>query len=461
MIDSATLRKLEEIFGADNCSTEPEDILAYGFDATGAESAPECVVFPTSAQQISDTLKLANEHKFAVTARGAGTGFVGGSIPVRHGVTLVMTRMNRILDIDEENMTATVETGLVTGKLQDAVEKLGLFYPPDPASLKTSTIGGNVAMGAGGPRAVKYGVTKDYVLALEVVLPDGEIVDLGARTVKSVVGYDITRLMIGSEGTLGVITKIMLKLLPKPETVRTMLAMFDTVDDAAKTVAHIIKNRITPRTLEFMDKASVAAVENYLQAGLPTGAGAILLIETDGPADVADAQIEQISTICNDFRAIDIKVAVNETERELLWKTRRSMSQAILQVKPTKINEDVTVPRSKIPDLIAQLEALSERVNLPIINFGHAGDGNIHVNVMTDKNNAEEYERAKKAVDEVFEICLRLGGTISGEHGIGLSKAKYLESEVGETGVELIRRIKAAFDPNNILNPGKIVAVKE
>ena len=369
MIASSTLQKIEDIFGKENCSSEPEDILAYGFDATGNESAPECVVFPTSAQQVSDTLRLANEYKFAVTARGAGTGFVGGSIPVHNGVTMVMTRMNRILEIDEENLTATVEPGLVTGKFQEAVEKVGLFYPPDPASLKTSTLGGNVAMGSGGPRAVKYGVTKDYVLALEVVLPDGEIINMGAGTVKSVVGYDFTRLMVGSEGTLGIVTKITLKLLSKPESVRTMLAMFNTVDDAAKTVARIVTSKITPRTLEFMDRASVVAVENYLHAGLPTDVGAILLIETDGTDGVAGREIERISAICKDMGALDTEVAMSEAQREKLWKTRRSMSQAILQIKPTKINEDVTVPRSKIPELIAQLEALSKAVNLPIINF--------------------------------------------------------------------------------------------
>jgi len=456
MMDQQVRNLVKALFPPDDVSDEPEDALAYGFDATGKESAPELVAFPRSAKQVSETLKLANEHKFPVTARGAGTGFVGASIPVRHGVALVMTRMSGILEIDRDNYTALVEPGLVTGRFQEEIEKLGLFYPPDPASLRVSTLGGNVAMGAGGPRAVKYGVTKDYVLGLEVVLPTGEIIETGARTVKSVVGYDFTRLMVGSEGTLGIITKIRLRLLPKPEAVRTMLALFDSVNDSAMTVATITKKGIIPRTLEFMDKNSVQAVEKYMNAGLPTKAEALLLIETDGTKEAAEKEIHKIKEICSQLNATQLRVAKDEAERETLWKTRRSLSQAISQISPTKINEDITVPRSKIPDLISKLSELAEKVNLPIVNFGHAGDGNIHVNVMTDKNNKEEYEKALKAVDEIFAICLSLGGTISGEHGIGLEKARYLESEIGKAGIDLIKRVKAAFDPNNILNPGKI-----
>lgn len=456
MIDQSAKSEVKAIFPADDVSDEPEDILAYGFDATGKESAPELVAFPRSPEQVSETLRLANKHRFSVTARGAGTGFVGASIPVRHGVALVMTRMNRILEIDRDNYTALVEPGLVTGRFQKETEKLGLFYPPDPASLNVSTLGGNVAMGAGGPRAVKYGVTRDYTLGLEVVLPTGEIIKTGAQTVKSVVGYDLTRLMVGSEGTLGIITKIRLRLLPKPETTRTMLAVFDSVNDAAMTVATITQEGIIPRTLEFMDKNSVEAVEKYISAGLPAQAEALLLIETDGTEESAEREIDRIKDICHKLNATQLRVAKDEAEREVLWKTRRSLSQAITRISPSKINEDITVPRSKIPDLISKLSKLSEKVNLPIINFGHAGDGNIHVNVMTDKNNKEEYARALKAVDELFAICLDLGGTISGEHGIGLEKARFLEAEVGKTGIELIKRIKIAFDPNNILNPGKI-----
>lgn len=456
MIDPEVKRQIKEIFPPQDVTDAAEDLMVYGYDATGEEKAPDLVAFPTTPEQISRVLKLANEHGFAVTARGAGSGFVGAAIPTHVGVVLVMTRMDRILEIDKDNLTALVEPGLVTAKFQKAVEELGLFYPPDPASLKVSTLGGNVAMGAGGPRAVKYGVTRDYVLGLEVVLPTGEIMQTGAKTVKSVVGYDLTRLMVGSEGTLGIITKIRLRLLPKPETVRTMLAMFGSVDAAARTVSGIISSKIIPRTLEFMDKSAVQAVEDYLKAGLPTEAAAILLIETDGEAGMADKELESIRRICSELGAVRTEVAKNEEERETLWKVRRSISPAILRIKPSKINEDVTVPRSKIPDLMARLTELSEKVGLPIVNFGHAGDGNIHVNVMTDKSDAEEFKRAKAAVDDVFRICLELGGTLSGEHGIGITKAGYIESEIGSLGVALTKRLKAVFDPNNILNPGKI-----
>ena len=458
-MDPKTIELVKEIFPPEDVTDAREDLMVYGYDATGEERTPDVVAFPRDAEQISRTLKLANERGFAVTARGAGSGFVGAAIPSHGGVVLVMTHMSRILEIDEDNLTALVEPGLVTGRFQKAVEERGFFYPPDPASLNVSTLGGNVAMGAGGPRAVKYGVTRDYVLGLEVVLPTGEIIHTGARTVKSVVGYDLTRLMIGSEGTLGIITRIRLKLLPKPEDVKTMLVMFESALAAARTVSAIIKGKVIPRTLEFMDKGAVTAVEEYLRAGLPTEAGALLLIETDGSPETAEREMARIRDICAENGSVRMEVAGSEEERETLWKVRRSISPAILRIKPSKINEDVTVPRSRIPDLMERLSELSSRVGLPIINFGHAGDGNIHVNVMTDKENAEEYERAKKAVDEVFGICLELGGTLSGEHGIGLSKAAYIESEIGSVGVEITKRIKGVFDPNNILNPGKIVPV--
>ncbi|MBF0292688.1 MAG: FAD-binding protein [Nitrospinae bacterium] len=457
MMDQNVKQKVKDIFPPGDATDAREDLLVYGYDATGEERIPELVVFPHSPEQISAVLKLANEYGFPVTPRGAGSGFVGAAIPTHLGVVLSMTRMNRILEIDTDNLTALVEPGVITATFQQKVEEMGLFYPPDPASLKMSTLGGNVSTGAGGPRAVKYGVTRDYVLGLEVVLPTGEIINTGARTVKSVVGYDLTRLMVGSEGTLGVITKIRLRLLPKPETARTALAVFATVDSAAKTVSAIIRDKIIPRTLEFMDKSAVAAVEDYLHAGLPTEAAAILLIETDGIAAIADAELARIKDICVKMGAVKVDVAKNEAERETLWKVRRSISPAILRVRPSKINEDVTVPRSMIPALMKRLAELSERSGFPIINFGHAGDGNIHVNVMTDKKNKEEYERAKVAVDEVFDICLELGGTLSGEHGIGISKAPYIEKEIGGIGIELTKKLKAVFDPNNILNPGKIV----
>jgi len=457
MIAPDVKKLIKDIYPADDISDEAEDLLAYSYDATGAESAPELVAYPRSADQISRTLKLANERKFPVTARGAGTGFVGASIPAHHGVALVMTRMRRILEIDEDNLTALVEPGLVTGTFQAEVEKRGLFYPPDPASLNMSTLGGNVAMGSGGPRGVKYGVTKDYVLGLEVVLPAGEIIQTGARTVKSVVGYDITRLMVGSEGTLGIITKIRVRLLPLPESVKTALAVFRDVKEAAEAVSAIIGHKVIPRTLEFMDRESVLAVENLIHAGLPEKAGALLLIETDGSSLSAEAEMDIIKGILDKMNVMEIRIADNGEEADMLWKVRRSLSQAVMKIRPSKLNEDITVPRSRIPDLVARLSELSIRLGTPIVNFGHAGDGNMHVNVMTDKNDPAEYEKAKRGVGEVFRICLELGGTLSGEHGIGTGKSAYIEREIGKQGVELIKRIKSAFDPNNILNPGKII----
>jgi glycolate oxidase len=457
VIEPAALDELKKIFGPGGVTTETEDLYVYGYDATGGQAIPEAVVFPTTTGQVSRTLKLANEFKFPVTARGAGSGFVGASIPTHGGVEMVLTKMDKILKIDEDNLAAVVEPGVITGDLQKAVEARGFFYPPDPASLKVSTIGGNIAMGAGGPRGAKYGVTRDYVLGLEVVLPTGEIINTGAYTVKSVVGYDLTRLMVGSEGTLGIVTKATLRLLPKPVAVKTMLAMFASVDDAAKAVSGIIKGKIIPRTLEFLDRSAVVAVEEYLKAGLPTDAAAILLIETDGTETVATDELDRIMGLLHTYNVIETRVAQNEAEGEKLWTVRRSVSPSILRIKPNKINEDVTVPRSRIPDLMRRLATLSESVGLPIVNFGHAGDGNIHVNVMCDKKIPEEYAIAKQAIDEVFKICLELDGTLSGEHGIGLAKAAYIESEIGPVAVALTKRLKAVFDPNNILNPGKII----
>jgi glycolate oxidase len=371
-------------------------------------------------------------------------------------VVLVLTKMNRVLQIDPENLLAVVEPGVVTYHLQQEVEKIGLFYPPDPASLKSSTIGGNVAECAGGPRAVKYGVTKDYVLGLEVVLPTGEIITTGVQTVKSVVGYDLTKLLVGSEGTLGIITKIILRLLPLPKAKRTMLAMFPDIEAAATTVSQIISSRIIPATLEFMDNATIRCVEDYLHMGLPVEAGALLIIEVDGAPEVLNREIGEIQKICQANRAIDTKVAKDDQEAEELWKARRAVSSAVAKLNPTKINEDVTVPRSKVANLLRQMEAISKKHNLMIVNFGHAGDGNIHVNVMIDQRKPGEEERAHAAVKEIFEAALGLGGTLSGEHGIGITKAPYLAMELGDMGVEVMKRIKRSFDPNNILNPGKI-----
>ena len=456
MVDKGIIQGIKNIVGKENVAEDKETRICYSYDATNLRYLPDLIVYPFNREQISAILKLANEARFPVIPRGAGTGFTGGTLPVEGGVVLVLTKMNRVLQIDPENLVAVVEPGVVTYHLQQEVEKIGLFYPPDPASLKSSTIGGNVAECAGGPRAVKYGVTKDYVLGLEVVLPTGEIITTGAQTVKSVVGYDLTKLLVGSEGTLGIITKIILRLLPLPKAKRTMLAMFPNIEAAATTVSQIISSRIIPTTLEFMDNATIRCVEDYLHMGLPVEAGALLIIEVDGAPEVLNGEVGEIQKICQANRAIETKLAKDDREAEELWKARRAVSSAVVKLNPTKINEDVTVPRSKVANLLRQMEAISKKHNLIIVNFGHAGDGNIHVNVLIDRRKPGEEERAHLAVKEIFEATLGLGGTLSGEHGIGITKAPYLAMELGDMGVKVMKRIKQSFDPNNILNPGKI-----
>ncbi len=455
-INSEIYKKIETIVRSEFVSDADEDRFCYSYDAAGGKSLPDLVVRPATAEEISKIVMLANEYLIPVIPRGSGSGFVGGSTPVSGGIVMILTRMSKIIYVDEDNLTAEVEPGVITQKLQQEVEKSGLFYPPDPASLKFSTIGGNVAVNSGGPRAIKYGVTKDYILGLEAVLPTGEIIHTGVKTVKGVVGYDLTRLLIGSEGTLGIITKILLKLLPKPKKVRTALAVFPEVDDAARAVTEIIRSKIIPATLEFMDYTAMQCVEDYLEVGLPKKAGAMLLIEVDGDDDVVDKEIKQIDLLCNKYNTGQILIAADDQEQGKLWAARRAISPALGRLKPTKINEDIVVPRSKVPSIIKRIRKIAEDFNLTIINFGHAGDGNIHVNIMTDKKDKDEYERAKKAVKEIFSAVLDLEGTISGEHGVGLTKSPYIRMEIEPVALRKMEEIKKVFDPNNIMNPGKI-----
>jgi len=450
------ITEITRIVGKDHVLTAPEELHCYGYDASKMKARPECVVFPGSAAETAELLVLANRDRFPVYPRGAGTGMVGAAIPSGGGLVVALNRLNRILEIDAENMTAIVEPAVVTGDFQKRVLECGLFYPPDPASLQFSTLGGNVAMCAGGPRAVKYGVTRDYVLGLEVVLPTGSIIRTGTRTMKGVVGYDLTRLMVGSEGTLGIFTKIILRLIPAPEGVRTMMAVFPRLDAAANAVCDIIKHRIVPSTLEFMDQPTIGVVENYLHAGLPTEAEAILLIEADGREALLDEDASQIERICRQAGADAFKTARSPAEREQLWKARRAISPALGQIRPGKINEDVTVPRTLIPSLIRFIQGLASRHRLTIVCFGHLGDGNIHTNIMLDRKDADERKRAESAVEELFRKVLELGGTLSGEHGIGIAKSPFLELEVGRDGLAAMLRIKQALDPLNILNPGKM-----
>ncbi|HTG82299.1 MAG TPA: FAD-linked oxidase C-terminal domain-containing protein [Geobacteraceae bacterium] len=459
MLDTSVIEKLKHIVGADNVATEPQDLLCYSYDATQMEFRPDAVVYPADAAEVAQVLKLANAERFAVFPRGAGSGFTGGALPKGGGIVLVTTRMNRIIRIDTENLVAEVEPGVVTEEFQIAVEKLGLFYPPDPASLKFSTLGGNVAENAGGPRAVKYGVTRDFVMGLEVVLPTGEIIRTGGETYKGVVGYDLTRLVVGSEGTLGVITKIIFKLLPLPEAKKTMLTIFDSIDGAARAVSTIIGAKIIPTTLEFMDHATLQCVDRRFSLGLPEAARAVLLIEVDGDRNLIERQAERIHEVVKPLGLVEFKVARDAAEAEGLWKVRRLVSPSLRDVNPTKYNEDIVVPRSKVPDVIRKIDAIAQRYDIPIVNFGHAGDGNIHVNVMIDKEVAGQEEKAHAAIEEVFRAALELGGTMSGEHGVGLAKQPYIGLELKPAQVAAMQAVKRALDPNNILNPGKMFPV--
>ncbi|HLA50931.1 MAG TPA: FAD-linked oxidase C-terminal domain-containing protein [Thermodesulfobacteriota bacterium] len=465
MLSKNLIKELTHIIGKENIRTDKEYLICYSYDATNQKFLPDAVVFPKNADEISLILKLANKEGFPVVPRGAGSGFSGGSLPVEGGVVVSLERMNKILKIDADNLIAVVEPGVITGELQWAVEDLGLFYPPDPSSLKFCTMGGNVAECAGGPRAVKYGVTKDYVLGLEVVLPTGDIINTGTQTLKDVVGYDLTKLMVGSEGTLGIVTKIILKLLPLPEATKTMLAVFSDMRDAAATVSRIISSKIIPSTLEFMDKKSISCVDEYASIGLPADVEALLLIEVDGAKELIEKQAEGIKKICLDNRAKEVRIAGDKKEVKKLWQIRRAISPALAKLKPNKINEDIVVPRSKIPDAITGVREIAKKYNLINANFGHAGDGNIHVNIMIDKpvpegfnqgSDKDEFERAEKAVKEIFELVLDLGGTISGEHGIGISKMPYVGMELSQPAIEVMKKIKQVLDPKGILNPGKI-----
>ncbi|MEK7773648.1 MAG: FAD-linked oxidase C-terminal domain-containing protein, partial [Deltaproteobacteria bacterium] len=384
MLSEPVKKELKRIVGEKNASFTKEDLLCYSYDATNTLYPPEAVVFPGGPEEISLIVKMANSERFPVVPRGAGTGFTGGSLPVEGGVVISTERMQRVMEIDAENLTALVEPGVVTWELQQEVERLGLFYPPDPSSLKFSTIGGNIAECAGGPRAVKYGVTRDYVLGLEAVLPTGKIIQTGVSTAKGVVGYDLTRLLVGSEGTLGIITKARLRLLPLPEETKTLLAVYHDLKDAAATVSRIIKSRIIPSTLELMDSTSIRCVEEYARVGLPA-AEAVLLIETDGRRDAAARDAETIRKICLDNNAFRADIAADKKEVKGLWQARRSVSAALFRVKPDKINEDVVVPRSRITELILGLREIARKRGLLIASFGHAGDGNIHANIMYDR----------------------------------------------------------------------------
>ena len=452
------LSQLQAAVGAAYVETDDAARAAYGADALKRGRPADAVVLPADTQQVAAVVKVCAAHRVPVVPRGAGTGYTGGSVPVHGGVVLSLERMNRILEIDEANLVAIVEPNVITGDLQDAVEKVGLFYPPDPASLRQSVIGGNVAECAGGPRAFKYGTTKQYVLGLEAVLPTGEIVETGGKVVKNVVGYDLTHLLVGSEGTLAIITKIVLRLVPKPPMQATLRASFRDVEAAVQAVTNVIRERVVPAALELVDGDSLEAVARYLQVRslAPEGTGAILLIEVDGvPAAVAD-EAARVERACRDAGATEILRAQDEAERQELWRVRRELSYSLKTITPLKYNHDVVVPKGRIPELFALVRSIRESHRLRIPLFGHAGDGNIHVNIMVDPADQEEIARAHAAERVLFEGVVALEGSISGEHGIGFAKAPFVPIELSAEAIALMKRVKRAFDPLGILNPGKI-----
>lgn len=456
MIDAATMAALTAVVGAENASTAEADRICYSYDATQQSYLPDIILYPADAQEIAAIMRIANSARVPVFPRGAGSGFSGGSLPTKGGIVLSTERMDRILEIDEENLVAVVEPGVVTEQFQQAVEKVGLFYPPDPASLKFSTLGGNVAECAGGPRCVKYGVTKDYILGLEVVTPTGDIITTGGPTMKGVVGYDLTKLLCGSEGTLGIISKIVIKLLPLPEAKKTMLVLFDSIDGAAQAVSTIIRHKIIPTTLEFMDGRTLDCVKQATGLRVPDAARAVLIIEVDGDREFLAKQAAKIAEIIAPLGVVETRIAETPAESEALWQIRRSVSASLRKVNPDKYNEDICVPRSKLPEMIRRIDRISEEQGVPIVNFGHAGDGNIHVNIMIDKKIPGEQEKAEAAIEAVFKEALALGGTMSGEHGVGIAKAPYIPLEISPEAATYMKTLKKALDPNNILNPGKI-----
>jgi len=456
MIPPHVHQELARIVGPAHLATRAEIVEKYASDGTKMAFRPDAVAFPADSHEISGILRLANREYFPVIPRGAGSGMSGGALPVRGGLILSLERLNRIRLIDQQNLIAKVEPGVITAELQEAVEEVGLFYPPDPASTHISTIGGNVAECAGGLRAVKYGVTRDYVLGLTVVLPTGEIIRTGVETPKGVVGYDLTRLIVGSEGTLAVMTEITLRLIPKPAARRTMLAAFRDVTATIDTVSDIIQRGVLPTTLEFMDKLSIECVRDEIGLPIPADSETLLLIEVDGSEILANREADVVQDVCRGSGAISFQTASNREEVEMLWEARRNLSPALMKLRPHKISEDIVVPRSRLAQTVSFLSRLARKHNLPIPAFGHAGDGNIHVNFMLDKSDPNEMERVQAAIVDLFREVIRLGGTISGEHGVGITKSDYIGLELSPPSLELMARLKEAFDPRGILNPGKM-----
>jgi glycolate oxidase len=456
-LPGSTLSTLASIVGQEFVLVRPEDVIPYSFDGTAAlKQNPAAVVLPRTVAQVAECVRLAAKAKIPVVTRGSGTGLSGGSVPVRDGLVLCLARMDAVLDVDPRNLTLRAEAGAITQRIDEAAARHGLFYPPDPGSMRISTIGGNVAENSGGLRGLKYGVTRDYVMALEVVLASGEIVRFGSQCVKDVAGYSMKDLFIGSEGTLGVITEVTLKLVPRPSARRTLLALYDRIEDAAETVSAIVAAPIIPCTLEFLDRMTANCVEDYAHVGLPTDCDAVLLMETDGhPAAVAD-EAQRMEQIARAHRARDVRLARDETEANQLASARRNAFAALARRRPTTILEDVTVPRSELAAMVSFIAKTASEFDLQIGTFGHMGDGNLHPTFLADERNVEEMDRVHRALDAIVSRTLELRGTITGEHGVGLAKKGWLRKQTGDHSLELMRQIKRTLDPDGLLNPGKI-----
>ncbi len=448
---------LRDILRPDQIVTEKVDTIPYACDATAMlREVPDIVVFPDSVEQVVALVRWASRTGTPLVTRGSGSGLSGGSVPSKNCVVLCLLKLNKIHELDAGNLTLLCDTGCITQSIADAAEAAGLFYPPDPSSLKISTIGGNIANNSGGLRGLKYGVTRNYVMGLEVVLASGEVVWMGNKCVKDVAGYSLKDLFIGSEGTLGIITKVLLRLIPKPAARRTLLASFTRIEDAAETVTEIIAAKIIPCTLEFLDQTTMRCVEDFARIGLPTDAGALLLMETDGPASVVDEEARLMSEIARRHSALNVVAAADEQEAVRLATARRSAFSALARIKPTTVLEDVTVPRSALAVMVRSVEDIARRHNLVIANFGHMGDGNLHPTILTDERNEEEIKRVHAAMHEIFAKAVELGGTITGEHGVGLAKKAEMKLQFSDSSIALHQTLKQAMDPQGILNPGKI-----
>ncbi|RLJ71252.1 glycolate oxidase/D-lactate dehydrogenase [Hydrogenivirga caldilitoris] len=453
--------RLIDVLGKEKVNTSLVERKLYSYDATPIpieRAVPSAVIFPENREDVIKLVEVCYEEDIPIFPRGAGSGLTGGAVPTtERGVVVSFEKMTRFV-VDVDNATARVQPGVVTYEFQEHVEKLGLFYPPDPSSFKYSTIGGNIAENAGGPRCLKYGVTREYVLGIEAVIKEGKVLKTGNPILKDVAGYDITKLFVGSEGTLGLLTEATLKLIPKPQARATALALFDDLETVGRAVTKIMTSGIFPSALEFMDRDAIRAVEDYKPVGLPKDVEALLLIEVDGSKTAVREQIEEVKQLLTGM-GIEVRVASDEREAEKLWTARKNLGPALGNLRSGKINEDIVFPRTYLAEALPKLREIAKKYDLLMVVFGHIGDGNLHVNFLYDKANREEEERAEKAVDEVFELALSYHGSITGEHGVGLTKKKFLKWQFGDTGYELLRGIKLLFDPKNLFNPGKVIEI--